>query len=342
MNKCGLKITFAYMILVTGGTGLVGAHLLMHLAGQGSRIRSLYRSKEGIAKARNVFMHYGKPELFDTIEWVKGDVTDIPSLEEAFKGIEYVYHCAAFVSYDPKDEGKLRKINIEGTANMVNCALDFGVKKFCHVSSIAALGDARESETVITEETEWNPEINHNDYALSKHGAEMEAWRAWQEGLDVVIVNPGLVFGYGFWQQSSGKIFSAVKKGQQFYTLGTCGVIAVEDVANIMIKLMQSPVTGERFTLIAENITYRELFNSIADGMGKKRPQIYANRLITSVGWRLDWFLSKLLFKPRFLTRSMAKSSHKTEIFDNSKIVKQLDYKFIPVAEYLKQLASLL
>lgn len=328
------------MILVTGGTGLVGAHLLLHLTESGESVRSLYRDIENIQKTKGLFIHYKKQEFFDRIEWVQADILDLPSLEDAFANITHVYHCAAHISFNPSEEEKLRKTNIEGTANMVNCALHFGVKKFCHVSSVAALGDLREGETYITEETEWNPEQNHSDYAISKYGAETEVWRAWQEGLEVVIVNPGLIFGYGFWNQGSGEVFKAIDKGQYFYTKGSCGIVAVKDVVQIMVKLMRSNINGERFTLVAEDISYQDLFNTIADGMKKKRPAIYATPLMTSFAWRADWLLSKLFFQKRKLTRSMARSAHKNESFDSTKIIKALDYNFINMKDYIREIAK--
>lgn len=326
------------MILVTGGTGLVGAHLLLQLAESGTRVRSLYRSSQNLARTKNLFTHFGKAELFEHIEWVQGDILDLPSLEEAFKGIDYVYHCAGYISFDPGDEEKLRKINIQGTANMVNCALDFGIKKFCHVSSVAALGDSRPGEA-ITEETEWNPEVSHSDYALSKHGGEMEVWRAWQEGLDVVIVNPGIIFGYGFWDQGSGLMFRSVKNGQYFYTKGTCGFVAVADVVKIMVQLMQSGISGEGFTIVAQNLSYKDIFDTIADGMGKKRPTIYATPGLTSIAWKIDWLLSKLFLKKRTFTKAMAVSAHAAETYDNSKVIGALNYNFTDWELHLKELA---
>ncbi|OYQ45358.1 NAD-dependent epimerase [Flavobacterium cyanobacteriorum] len=327
------------MILVTGGTGLVGAHLLLRLTSGGEKVRALYRNADNINKTRKLFSHYAGNADFNAIEWVQGDINDIPSLEDAFAGIDYVYHCAAHISFDPAEENKLRKVNIEGTANMVNCALAFGVKKFCHVSSVAALGDPRDGE-LIDEETEWNPELSHHDYALSKRGAEMEVWRGWQEGLDVVIVNPALIFGYGFWGQGSGQIFSAVKKGMYFYTEGSCGIIAVEDVVSIMTQLMNSEITGERFALVAENSTYKNLFGAICEGMGKKSPAYAATRLMTSFAWRADWLLSKLFMRKRGFTRAMARAAHKNEIFDNSKTARMLNFTFTEMKPYLKKLAS--
>ncbi|KOS06656.1 NAD-dependent epimerase [Flavobacterium akiainvivens] len=328
------------MILVTGGTGLVGAHLLLKLTEGMQPVRALYRTPGNIAKTKNLFAHYGKAEFFDAIQWVQGDVTDIPTLEDAFAGVTHVYHCAANVSFDPREEEELRKVNIEGTANMVNCALAFGVQKFCHVSSIAALGDPLLPGGVIDEETDWNPEVRHNDYAISKYGAEMEVWRAWQEGLSVVVVNPGLIFGHGFWDQGSGAVLKAVKRGQYFYTLGRCGIVAVEDVVNSMLLLMEGSYTGERYILVADNPDFKELLDAIASGMHKKGPAMYATKLLTGIGWRADWLLSKLTGKKRMLTRSMAHSSHATETYDNKKMVAATGYTFTPALPYVKALAS--
>lgn len=329
------------MILVTGGTGLVGAHLLLQLAANGDAVRALYRGQESLIKTKSLFIHHKKQDLFDTIEWVKGDIIDIPSLEDAFAGVDYVYHCAAFISFDPRDEEQIRKVNIEGTANMVNLALAYGIKKFCHVSSIAALGDTKEDGDTITEETEWNPEIRHGDYALAKYGAEMEVWRAWQEGLNAVIVNPGLIFGYGFWQQGSGAIFRAVERGQYFYTNGSCGIVSVEDVITIMTRLMGSEISGERYTLVSENLTYRDILDVVAEGMQKKRPSIYATKTMSAVGWRLDWLFSKLLMRKRMLTRGMVRSSYATDKYSNERISGELQYGFIAIRPYLKELARL-
>ena len=328
------------MILVTGGTGLVGAHLLLRLAEGETPVRALYRNADTTRKTKHLFSHYGKQNLFEKIEWLEGDILETPSLELALAGVEKVYHCAASISFDPADEKLLRKVNIEGTANVVNCCLALGVRKLCHVSSVAALGDLKYNETVITEETEWNPEKFHADYAISKHGAETEVWRGWQEGLEVAIVNPGLIFGYGFWNQGSGEIFKAVNKGQYFYTKGTCGAVAVEDVVEIMLQLMESDISGERYTVVAENITYENIFNAIADGMHKKHTFIYATPFMTDVAYRLDWFFSKLLFRKRHFTKSMAKSAHKHQNFDNSKIREVLNYNFRDVKSYLTKIGE--
>lgn len=331
---------FVTMILITGGTGLVGGHLLLKLAGGSTPLRAIYRNKQNIDKTRQFFSRYSKQELFAGIEWVPADINDIPALEEAFTGVTHVYHCAANVSFDPKDEAVLRKVNIEGTANMVNLSLAYGVQKFCHASSIAALGDPIVPGSTITEETEWNPEAYHSDYQITKYGAEMEVWRGWQEGLNVVIVNPGLIFGPGYWAQGSGAVFKAVKRGQYFYTWGNCGIVAVEDVVNIMVQLMESPLGGERYTLVAENVTFKQMLDTIAKGMGKSGPVMFATKLMTAFAWRFDWLLSRLLMRKRMLTKHMAMTAYTTELFDNTKIKQELGYTFKDMKPYLKALAA--
>jgi len=324
------------MILVTGATGLVGSHLLVQLLQENEEVKALFRSEKQIEKVKNVFVFHHQTALFDKINWVKGDITDIPSLEIAFENVTHVYHCAALISFDPNDEDELRKINIEGTANVVNCCIDFGIKKLCHVSSIAALGNPKEHETTITEETEWNPEELHSDYAITKYGAEMEVWRGHQEGLEVVIVNPGVIFGYGFPKKGSDVIIQSIKNGLSFYTKGNIGIVAVEDVTKCMIQLMKSSINGERYTLVGENISTKDFLDFISEELKVKKPSIEASKWMTSIAWRMDWLISKLLNRKRKLARSTATSSHSKTTFDTSKIEKELNFTFQKKESYLK------
>ncbi len=329
------------MILVTGGTGLVGAHLLLHLVEQGENVRAMYRTTTSIDKTKNLFSLYHKSHLFETVEWIEADILDIPSLEIAFQNIESVYHCAAMISFDPKDEDIIRKTNIEGTANIVNFCLAYNIKKMLFVSSIAALGDPTSAEITISETTEWNPEKPHSDYAISKYGAEMEVWRGQQEGLNVLIVNPGIILVPGFPEQGSGALFSAVAKGLSFYTLGTTGFIAVTDVIEASVQLMNSDVKNERFTLIENNYSFQEILNCIADSMQMKRPQWHATPFLMNLFWRMDWFLATFFFQKRKLSRASAKASYSKSNYDNSKIKGVLNTDFKSVKEYIKSITSL-
>lgn len=323
------------MILVTGATGLVGSHLLVQLLQENDEVKALFRSEKQLEKVKNVFAFKNQLGLFDNIHWVKGDITDIPSLEIAFENVTHVYHCAALISFDPNDEDALRKINIEGTANVVNCCIDFNIKKLCHVSSIAALGDTKEHENIITEDTEWNPEELHSDYAITKYGAEMEVWRGFQEGLDVVIVNPSVIFGYGFPNQGSDVIIQSVKKGLSFYTKGTIGIISVEDVTNCMVQLMKSTISGERYILVGENINIKDFIYYLASQFKIKPPGFYASKRITNLGWRLDWLLAKITNRKRKLTKITSKASHSIDQYDTTKVVAALGYTFQKKEKYL-------
>jgi len=325
------------MILVTGATGLVGSHLLLQLLQNGEEVRALYRNQKNIQKTKAFFNWKNQSDLFEKINWISGCITDVPSLEDVFKNIDYVYHCAALISFDPKDEQKLRKTNIEGTANIVNFSLAHQVKKIIYVSSIAALGDLQEHESIITEETEWNPEKPHSDYAITKYGAEMEIWRGQEEGLDAIIVNPGVILGPGFWQTGSSEIFRKIKNGLPYFTKGSSGFTTAEDVAALMHFLMKSDIKKERFTLIEANITYKELSDSIAQTLHSKKPYLLIKPWMTSIAWRLDWLFATLFFRKRKLSRAMAKAMHTKILFDNSKIKKTSNFEFAGLSEYIKK-----
>lgn len=332
------------MILVTGGTGLVGAHLLLKLSEDDSKIRAIFRNKEHIEKTRLLFDQNSKTHLFTKIEWIKADILDISSLETAFQNVNFVYHCAAKISFNPNDEKELRKVNIEGTANIVNFCIDKKVTKLCHVSSIAALGNLAQNETIITENTEWNPEKLHSDYGISKYGAEMEVWRGFQEGLQVIIVNPGVIFGtvprLQDWNQGSGKFFTSIKKGISFYTNGSTGYVCVKDVVTIMEKLMKSEISGERFILISENRTYKDIIYTIADKTNAKKPSIEANSWLLNAAWRLDWLLSKIIRTERNIGKYAAQSLLNKDQIDNSKIKKTLNYEFSSVDKCLDEVTA--
>lgn len=330
------------MILVTGATGMVGSHLVLHLLENNQPVTAIYRTNHSVQDTKSVFSLYGKQDLFDKIDWIEADITDVPSLEFAFRNIEYVYHCAACISFDPADENLLRKTNIEGTANVVNFCLEYGVRKLCYVSSIAALGDPKEHDPIITEETEWNPEKPHSDYAISKYGAEMEIWRGQQEGLEVVVVNPGVILGPGSasgWDNGSAEIFSRVAGGLLFYTKGTTGFTTVTDVVRIMVLLMQSDIHGERFLIVSQTLSFEKVIQMAASALGVKPPPFYGKPWMTSIAWRIDWLLS-LFGKRRKLSRAMAKSLHSNHVFSNERIRFALHYTFEDVERYIRRIAA--
>lgn len=327
------------MILVTGATGMVGAHILLEIAGKGVAVRALYRTETKIDQTRKLFDLYNKSTEFDKISWVKGDITDLPTLEVAISGCELVYHCAALVDFDPKAEEALQKNNIEGTANVANLCLALGVKILCFISSIATLGEMKKN-SFINETAEWNPELSASDYAISKNGAEMEVWRANQEGLNVVVVNPGVIVGPMIWKNGSNEITQKIQQNFPFYTLGTTGFVAVSDVAKIGVALVEQRHYNQRFILVAENLTFQNYFNIWADLLHKKRPNIAVRPLMSSVAWRLDWLVSKLFNVKRTLTKETAQAAHSTSIYSNQLICQTLNYQFTDIKSYLEQIIS--
>ncbi len=330
------------MILVTGGTGLVGSHLLYQLSLENDTIRAIYRNNSNLNAVKNVFSYFSEDfeHLFKKIEWIEADITDVVALEKAFKNITKVYHSAALVSFDPKDYNKLRKINIEGTANIVNLSIENNIKKLCFVSSIAAVGKSINSK-FINETNEWDIEKSNYGYAISKYGAEIEVWRASQEGVPVVIVNPGVILGAGFWNAGSGKIFSKIYKGFNFYSKGITGYVSVNDVVKAMLLLMKSNIENERFILVAENKSYQEIFNKIALKFNKKQPTIKITNYMSEIGWRLEKVKSFLTGKPPLLTKNSAKSIHQKRYFSSEKIKTTLNFKFEPISKSISTICNL-
>ena len=330
------------MILVTGGTGLVGSHLLYELSLNNDTIIAIYRSEERVQKTKKVFSYYTEKteELFSKITWIKADITDITSLKVVFNNaITKVYHCAALVSFDPSDYYLMRQTNIDGTANIINFSIIAKVEKLCFVSSIATIGDAINGE-FITEKKEWVLDRDKNSYAITKYGAEMEVWRGSQEGLDVVIVNPGVILGSGFFNEGSGKLFSQMHKGLHFYTEGITGFVGVKDVIKTMINLMESKIKNERFILVSENLSFKTVLYTIANYLEVKKPSVKVGKVATSIFWRLNWVLSKVTRKKVLLSRSSAKSSHNKDFYSSEKISNLLNIEFQKIDSVIKNICQ--
>jgi len=330
------------MVLVTGGTGLVGSHLLYQLSLNNEALVALHREASDLGIVKRVFSYYTKDvdTLFIKIIWKQADITDVSSLQNVFETkFKHVYHCAAMISFNSGDYYKLRSINIQGTANLVNFSLEQGVEKFCFVSSIATL-DEQTGQKIITEENEWNPELKHHGYAITKYGAEMEAWRASQEGLDVVIVNPGVILGAGSWSTGSGKLFSSIAKGFKYYSEGITGFVDVRDVVKGMIALMSSNIINERFILVAENKSFKDVLFQISDCLEVNRPSHKVNKITTEIAWRLDWFRG-LLGGERKLTKYSARSGHHRSLYSSEKIKHTLGFNFQSVDQSILRICKI-
>ena len=322
------------MILVTGGTGLVGCHLLYSLVNENKKVRALHRKNSKTDSVRKVFSYYSKDykKLFDKIEWIEGDINDITSLDVAFQNISEIYHCAAFISFSNQDFNAMKKINVEGTANMVNTAIVKKVDKFCYVSTIAAIGERK--NMLIDEECEWKE--NNNPYSKTKHDAELEVWRGISEGLNAVIVNPGVIIGSGYWKRGSGAFITQISRGMNYFPPGKTGFICVKDVVKIMRELMDKNIFSERFLLVAENWTQKDFIYSVCNYLNLKSPLKKASKSIMILGLILDAARSFFLNKRRRLSSAIIKSSHSKNEYSNKKISSVLNYKFKMVEKSIK------
>ena len=317
------------MILVTGATGFLGAELIHQLTSQGKKVRALKRKSSVI------------PALLENngqIEWVIGDINDISALEDAFEDISQVYHCAAFISFDPKDKAKLLLVNIEGTSNVANLCAEKGIR-LLHVSSVAALGDSKKGE-LITEKHFWDYDVKSHNYAISKYEGEMEVWRGIAEGLDAVIVNPSVIIGAGAGYSGSGAIFKLVKDGLSYYTKGATGIVDVQDVATSMIALMESKETAERYILSSENYHYQQFFAEIAKGLGVKAPSKEAKPWMLGIAWRAAKLASLFTGKPAALTSDAAKSSLNESLYSNEKIKQTIGIQFKPLDQSIAEVCQ--
>jgi nucleoside-diphosphate-sugar epimerase len=324
------------MIFVTGGTGLVGSHVLLKLAKEGIPFKALKRETSSLQICENVFSYYAAKELFTKINWVTGDVNDIPSLEDAMEGCGRVLHCAGMISFYHAEAELMRKVNIEGTANVVNVALSKGIKKLGHISSIAALG-RNSTAGIVDEECYFKATKLDSNYALSKYYAEQEVWRASQEGLGVVIVNPSVILGPGDWNKGSSQIFQKIHSGLKFYTTGSTGYVDVMDVANSLVDLLLSSVKNERFIINGANLKYRDCFDRIAVAFGKPKASIKVTLFLKELAWRLEGIRSFITLKTPLLTKETANSAMTDGAYSNEKIKNEIDFQFTPIEQTIKK-----
>lgn len=335
------------MIFVTGGTGLVGTHLLFKLTSAGKKVKALKRETSNLQQVLKIFSYYSanSKQLFDQIEWVDGDILDYFFLENVLVDITEIYHCAAIISFETKERKRMISNNVEGTANLVNAAVENGAKKICHVSSIAALGRMSD-EQLITEETKWIPTKKISGYSESKFFSETEIWRGMEEGLDAVILNPSIIFGPSNWESGSAKMFKSIWDGMKFYTKGITGFVDVNDVANAMILLMDESnfekCKNQRFILNSENLSYQDVFNQIAIAFDKTKPSLFATNFVLKIAWRVAALVSWIAGKPSLITRDSVSNSNAVNNFDGSKISRTIDFQYTNVSDSIKTTASFL
>ena len=316
-------------ILVTGGTGFLGSYIIKELIEKGYSIRAIRRGDK--------LPFYIPKEILDKVQWMEGDVLDVVSLEEAMDGVDTVIHSAGIVSFVKKERNQMYRVNVEGTGNIVNIALEKNIRRLIYISSVAALGRTASGSTV-DEDKKWEPSKLNTHYAKSKHNGELEVWRGISEGLSGVILNPSTILGFGDWNSSSCAIFKKIYEEFKWYTPGINGFVGVEDVARVVAMLVESDVSGERFIVNSDNWTFKKLMDTIADSFGKKKPSRKSTPFMLSLAWKMEklkCFFSGL--KP-LLTRESAKVAVSKTYFQNGKLLNVLPgFLFTPLDQAIRQ-----
>ena len=324
------------MVFVTGGTGLVGSRLIIDLIDKGEKVIALKRDNASFTKFSSIVKSYNvnKTSIDENVTWVEGDLLDLECLFQLVPEGSKVYHCAAKVSFNPKMSKNIIETNVEGTANLVNVCLQKNVLKFCHVSSIGALGGKIIGQK-IDEETPWSP-AGKSAYSLSKHFSELEVWRGIAEGLNAVIVNPAVILGPGDWNQGSSQLFTMVSNGLKYYTSGTTSYVDVRDVTKVMILLMDSDIQHERFLLASQTLSYKELFTQIADAINGKAPYIQASKFMTFLAYMLESLRSGLFRIEPKITKQTHKIAHTCDDYSGTKICEKVGFAYTPIDQTIK------
>ncbi|MSQ79940.1 MAG: NAD-dependent epimerase/dehydratase family protein [Flavobacteriaceae bacterium] len=325
------------MVLVTGGTGFLGSWLICHLLESGQQVRAIKRQTSSLKEFEfiaNIFFKENK-EALSRLEWVGGDILDIPSLEEAMAGCEKVYHAAAVVSFNKRDHQMMRLTNVEGTANVANLCLELRVQQLCYISSVAAFGRTG-NDTPIDEKTSWENSRFNSEYSKTKHQAELEVWRAIEEGLNAVILNPSIINGPGDWHKGTCRMYHNIKKGLPFYTHGGGGYVDVRDVCRAAIMLMDKQVSGEQFLLSSQNVLYKDFFDKIAAGLQVKAPSIYVAPWLSRIGLPLEVLRSKLMKSDPIVTKELATTAHIVSRYSSAKIIEQHGFQFTLLDESVR------
>jgi len=330
------------MILVTGGTGFVGAHLLYKLVSMGVRVRAIKRKNSSFKRVQEIFSYYStnSQTLFSSIEWVVADLEDQDSLAGALAGIKKVYHCAGLISFKPEDKELIYRVNLHGTKNLLKAVLNSEVEKFCHLSSSSAT-DKNYARSYVTEEMVWRPEHKCSDYARSKFLAELAVMEAMTQGLRAVIVNPTNILGPGSWDAGTSLLFQAAWRGLRIYPEGINGFVDVGDVTTAMILLMDSGISGERFIINAENLAYKDVLQWIAQALKVEPPRFRFNALEGELAWKGVKVYSRFSGKNPPLTRDNLKILNCHYYYVNKKIKQATDIKFIPIKESIEFIAKM-
>lgn len=319
------------MVFVTGATGLLGGYLLLELSKRNQSIIALKRTNSNLKPIKQLFAEFSTIEQFEKIQWIEGDLLDIPFLSEALRDVQTIYHLAAYVSFDDRKRKIIREANEKATENLVNIAIDLQVPEIVYVSSIATL-DKSENNDEIDENSNWNSDQNHSEYAISKKKAEMNIWRASQENIDVLIVYPSVIIGSFDGNRESEKIFQLSRNKTTYATTGSTGFVDVRDVAFAMAQLVEQKCWNQSFLLNSENKTYAEIFQFLRKKWNLPQPKIISK---SQLKWIYYFTKINQIFGNKYLSKSSHQALTSTAKYQNQKIKSTININFIPVTESL-------
>ncbi|MEZ4800635.1 MAG: NAD-dependent epimerase/dehydratase family protein [Flavobacteriales bacterium] len=326
------------MNLVTGASGLLGMHIVAELISKGQPVKALVRPNSDLSFIKSVFNFYGIENELSKVEFVEGDVLDTDSLLAVIQEGDVIYHSAAVVSYHSADRKLMYATNVKGTANVVNAALENKAARVLQISSIAAL--KRKFDGLVSEEGDWENNDLNTHYGITKHLSELEIWRGIQEGIDGVILNPGLIIGPADFSRSSSSIFSKINEGFSFYPPGGTGFVGVKDVAKLAVLVAEKGKSGDRYVAVSENLSMKELFQDIAHELGVKVPSKEAKPWMLQAARIAEWLKEKFTGKKALVTHETVKNASIRFHYSNQKVKDAFEFEFSPVHDSIVETAS--
>lgn len=319
------------MVFVTGGTGLIGSYLLLELSRRGKRIRAMKRKNSDLSVVKALFLEFSDLNAFEKINWMDSDLLDIPTLSQSLQGIETIFHTAGCVGFDDREKELIHEINVQGTENLVNLAISEKVREFVYISSIAVL-DNLPGEESVNENSKFDSEKTHSEYAISKKKGEMVVWRGSQEGLNVLVVYPSVVIGSLDGKRASEKIFGLASKNKMFATKGITGYVDVRDVAFCMAELAYQNAWNESFIITSEDKSYTDVFNFLRGSWNLKPVKSLSESKLKLI--QIVSQISRLFGGPYMSKASYEALTGKAK-YSNQKIKETIDKDFIPVNKAL-------
>jgi dihydroflavonol-4-reductase len=314
------------MIAVTGANGLLGSFIVRKLLEQGEPFIALKRSNSDISLLADVQSR---------IQWKDADVLDPVSMSEALENVSEVIHAAAVVSFNPRDARRIFTVNVEGTRNVVNTCLSRQVKKLVYISSVAALGRMK-GQAEIDEHQKWTDNPLNTTYAESKYLAELEIFRAHEEGLNTVILNPSVILAGADWNKSSAKLFKYVWNERPFYMDSFLNYVDVRDVADATYRLLHANYPGERFILNAGAIALPEFLKKMAVRFSKKPPTMRLNKTVLRLVAAGESMRSWISRSEPLISRETARLAGTQFLYRNEKIKKRLNFEFQTIDKTLE------